>query len=88
MIHQILPTLFYTYPLFFVLNQPSSTKKGGHPPWVPASKLYTAAMPPIAHSRYAHSCKLAFVLAEGIAKHKPIEEKDYWEEEGEFEGVE
>ena len=45
-------------------------------------------MPPITHSRYAHSCKLAFVLADCIVKHKPIEEKDYWEEEGEFEGVE
>jgi hypothetical protein len=44
-------------------------------------------MPPIAHSRYAQSCKLAFALADGIVKHKPIEEKDYWEEEGEFKGV-
>ena len=29
---QIIPHIFYTYPLFFVLNQPFSTKKGGHPP--------------------------------------------------------
>ena len=62
-------------------------KKGGHPPWIPASKLYTAAMPPIAHNRYAHSCKLAVALAESIAKHEPIEQKHYREEEGEFEGV-
>ena len=54
-------------------------KKGGHPPWVPASKLYTAAMPPIAHSRYAHSCKLAFVLAQSIVKYEPIEQKYYRE---------
>lgn len=45
-------------------------------------------MPPIAHNRYAHSCKLAFVLAESIVEDKPIEEKDYWEEEGKFKGVE
>lgn len=31
--------------------------------------------------------KLVFTLAKGIVKDKPIEEKDYWEEEGEFEGV-
>lgn len=44
-------------------------------------------MLPIAHSRYAQSCKLAFVLAEGIVKDEPIEQKHYREEEGEFEGV-
>ena len=45
-------------------------------------------MTPIAHSRYVHSCKFAFVLAQSIAKHKPIEQEDYWEKEGELEGVE
>ena len=65
-------------------------KKSGHPPWIPTSKLYTlhrgnAAYP---HSRYAQSCKLVFALAHGVVKYEPIEEKDYWEEEGEFEGVE
>ena len=40
-------------------------KKGGHPPWIPAFKLYTlhrgnAVYP---HCRYAHSCKLAVALA-------------------------
>ena len=44
-------------------------------------------MPPIAHSRYAHSCKLAVTCAQRIIKDEPIEEKDYWEEEGEFKGV-
>jgi hypothetical protein len=28
-----------------------------------------------------------FTLAEGIVKHKPIEEKDYWEEDCKFKGV-
>ena len=44
-------------------------------------------MPPIAHSRYAQSCKLAFALAESIAKHEPIEEKHYWKKESKFKGV-
>lgn len=44
-------------------------------------------MLPIANCRYAQSCKLAFALAKSIIKDKPIEEKDYWEEESEFEGV-
>lgn len=26
-------------------------------------------------------------FADGVVKYKPIEQKDYWEEEGEFEGV-
>ena len=66
-------------------------KKSGHPPWIHAFKLYTlytAAMPPIAHSRYAQSCKLAFVLAEGIVKDEPIEQKHYQEEKSIFKGVE
>ena len=50
--------------------------------------LYTVAMPPIAHSRYTQSCKLAFALAEGIVEDKPIEQEDYWEEDCELEGVE
>ena len=44
-------------------------------------------MPPIAHSRYAHSCKLAVTCAQRIVKHKPIEQKHYREKESEFEGV-
>ena len=32
--------------------------------------------------------QLAFALAHGVVKHEPIEQEDYWEEEGEFEGVE
>ena len=31
MTHQIIPHIFYTYPLFFVLNQPFSTKKRRSP---------------------------------------------------------
>ena len=32
--HQIIPHIFYIHLLFFVLNQPSSTKKGGPPPLI------------------------------------------------------
>ena len=45
-------------------------------------------MPPIAHSRYAHSCKLAVTCAQRIIKDEPIEEKDYWEKNEIFKGVE
>ena len=48
---------------------------------------YTAAMPPIAHSRYAQSYKLAFALAHSVVKNEPIEQEDYWEEDCELKGV-
>ena len=40
------------------------------------------------HDKEVLQQKLMFALAESIVKHKPIEEKDYWEKDEIFERVE